>query len=142
VPVKLDDQICFALYATSMAITRTYKPMLDAMGMTYPQYLILSVLNEQDGTTIGDIAERLTLKSSTVTPPVKRLEQAGLVNRQRSTSDERLVQVWLTAAGRARVIDADCLGMALTEKSGLTLAALEKLGKQLRALQLTLATHR
>lgn len=141
-PVKLDDQICFALYATSMAITRTYKPMLDAMGMTYPQYLILSVLNEQDGTTIGDIAERLTLKSSTVTPPVKRLEQAGLVNRQRSTSDERLVQVWLTAAGRARVIDADCLGMALTEKSGLTLAALEKLGKQLRALQLTLATHR
>ena len=140
--MKLNDQLCFALYATSIAITRTYKPMLDAMGLTYPQYLVLTVLNEHDGTTIGGIAERLTLKSSTITPPVKRLEQAGLVNRQRSATDERLVQVWLTQAGRTRVIDADCLGTTLTERSGLTPAALKKLGKQVQALQHTLVMHR
>ncbi len=69
----LNDQICFTLYATSMAINRTYKPMLDAMGITYPQYLVLSVLAEEDGMTIGAIATRLSLESSTVTPPVKRL---------------------------------------------------------------------
>ncbi len=78
-PLPLDKQICFTLYNTSMAVTRLYKPMLDEMGITYPQYLVLSVLNETDGITIGAIAERLSLESSTVTPPVKRLEQAGFV---------------------------------------------------------------
>ncbi len=108
--IPLDDQLYFALYMTSMAITRTYKPMLDAMGITYPQYLILSVLGEADGATVGAIADRLALESSTATPPVKRLEQAGLLERQRSRLDERQVQVWLTDAAAACWVRAAAWG--------------------------------
>ena len=132
--VPLDDQLCFALYMTSMAITRTYKPMLDAMGITYPQYLILSVLEEADGATVGAIAERLALESSTVTPPVKRLEQAGLVERRRSRMDERQVQVWLTDAGRAMVDESACLSRTLVERSGMDLAQIGLLNRQVRSL--------
>lgn len=131
----LDQQICFTLYATSMAINRTYKPMLDGMGITYPQYLVLSVLGETDGATIGAIAQRLALESSTVTPPVKRMEQAGLVVRQRSTVDERQVQVRLTEAGRALLKQCDCLGQTLFQKSGLTQAQLETLNRQVQGLR-------
>lgn len=141
-PLPLSNQICFTLYATSMAITRTYKPMLDAMGITYPQYLVLSVLGEQDGMTVGGIAEKLALESSTVTPPVQRLEQAGFVRRERSKVDERQVQVWLTAAGRARLIDADCLGETLIQKSGMTPEAVEALTQQVQALRKALVEHR
>lgn len=132
--VPLDDQLCFALYMTSIAITRTYKPMLDAMGITYPQYLILSVLGEADGATVGAIAERLALESSTVTPPVKRLEQAGLVERRRSRMDERQVQVWLTDAGRAMVDESACLSRTLVERSGMDLAQIGSLNRQVRSL--------
>jgi MarR family transcriptional regulator, organic hydroperoxide resistance regulator len=83
-PRPLDEQLCFTLYATSMAVTRMYKPMLDRMGITYPQYLVLAALGEQDGLSVGAIADRLSLESSTVTPPLKRMEQAGLVERRRS----------------------------------------------------------
>ena len=82
------NQIGFALYAASMAITRAHKPMLDAMGITYPQYLVLSVLTEEDGATVGGVADRLALESSTVTRRRSALEQAGLVKRQRSTADK------------------------------------------------------
>ncbi len=133
--VPLDDQLCFALYATSMAINRTYKPMLDAMGITYPQYLILSVLGDGDGATVGAIAERLALESSTVTPPVKRLEQAGFVERRRSRIDERQVQVWLTPAGRALLAESGCLGEALVERSGMDLAQIGALNRQVRVLR-------
>lgn len=134
-PIPLDDQICFTLYATSMAITRTYKPMLDQMGITYPQYLVLSVLGEDDGATVGRIAGRLALESSTVTPLVKRLEQAGLVERQRSTVDERQVQVRLTKAGQATLGQCDCLGETLMKRSGLTPEALDALNRQVQALR-------
>ncbi|MDQ0475417.1 MarR family winged helix-turn-helix transcriptional regulator [Labrys wisconsinensis] len=134
-PLPLDDQICFTLYATSMAITRTYKPMLDAMGITYPQYLVLNVLGETDGATIGAIAGRLDLESSTVTPPVKRLEQAGLVTRQRSHADERQVQVRLTEAGRALLAQSKCLGETLIERSGMTLAEIDGLNRGVQALR-------
>ncbi len=133
-PVPLDDQICFTLYATSMAINRAYKPMLDGMGITYPQYLVLTVLGEEDGMTIGAIASRLSLESSTITPPVKRLEQAGLVERQRSKVDERQVQVRLTDAGRATLAQSNCLGELMMERSGLTLEQLGALNRQVQAL--------
>jgi DNA-binding MarR family transcriptional regulator len=135
VPFPLDNQICFTLYATSMAINRTYKPMLDAMGITYPQYLVLNVLGEDDGATIGAIAARLSLESSTVTPAVKRMEQAGLVSRQRSAVDERQVQVRLTEAGRALLVQSECLGQTLFEKSGLTGEQLEALNQQVKGLR-------
>lgn len=95
-PIPLDSQLCFSLYGTTIAINRTYKPMLDAMGITYPQYLVLSTLWEGDGQTISAIADRLALEPSTITPLVKRLEAAGFVQRLRSTKDERLVGVHLT----------------------------------------------
>jgi MarR family transcriptional regulator, organic hydroperoxide resistance regulator len=140
-PVPLDNQICFSLYAASMAITRLYKPMLDAMGITYPQYLVLNALNEEDGSTIGAIADRLALESSTVTPPVKRLELAGLVRRQRSKRDERQVHVWLTDAGRRLVGESKCLGDTLVERSAMTMEQIEALNRQVRALTEVLAAE-
>lgn len=137
-PVPLDHQICFTLYATSMTINRAYKPMLDAMGITYPQYLVLSVLGETDGVTVGAIAQRLSLESSTVTPPIKRLEQAGLVERQRSKVDERQVQVHLTPAGRAILARSNCLGDLMMERSGLSLDQLTALNRQIQALNAAL----
>ena len=132
-PRSLDRQICFTLYATSMAVTRMYKPMLDRMGITYPQYLVLAALGEQDGLTVGAIADRLALESSTVTPPIKRMEQAGLVQRRRSKEDERLVNVFLTAAGRTLLEESRCLGDTLVERSKMT-------GDELQALNLRMQT--
>lgn len=138
-PIPLDNQICFTLYSASMTITRTYKPMLDAMGITYPQYLMLNVLGEEDGMTIGAIAGRLALESSTVTPPVKRLEQAGLVERQRSKVDERQVQVRLTDAGRAMLERSSCLGDTLMARSGMSPEDIKALNQQVQALRDALA---
>ncbi len=138
-PVPLDNQICFTLYATSMTINRAYKPMLDAMGITYPQYLVLNVLGEDEGATVGAIAQRLSLESSTVTPPIKRLEQAGLVERQRSKVDERQVQVRLTDAGRAILGRSNCLGELMMQRSGLSLEQLNALNQQIQALNAALA---
>lgn len=134
-PAPLDDQLCFTLYATSMAITRTYKPMLDAMGITYPQYLVLNALGETDGLTVGTIADRLALESSTVTPLVKRLEHASLVERRRSEIDERQVAVTLTAAGRALLVRSSCLNDTLVERSGMALDQMEALNRQVQALR-------
>jgi DNA-binding MarR family transcriptional regulator len=134
----LDNQICFTLYATSMAINRTYKPMLDEMGITYPQYLVLNALAETDGMSVGAVAHRLALESSTITPLVKRMEQAGLVTRQRSQTDERQVQVDLTPAGRALLTQCNCLNETLIERSGMTLPQLDALNRQIQALRDTL----
>lgn len=132
-PRTLDEQLCFTLYAASMAVTRLYKPMLDRMGITYPQYLVLSALAEHDGLTIGAIADRLSLESSTVTPPVKRLEQAELVVRQRSREDERQVNVFLTEAGRRLLGESRCLGDALVERSRMSPEAVQTLNRDMQA---------
>ena len=131
----LDGQICFSLYSTSMAVSRAYKPTLDRLGITYPQYLVLSALWENDGMTVGAIAERLALESSTVTPLVKRLETAGMLRRQRSLEDERLVQVYLDAKGIALQADTMCLGEMLLERSGMTLPQIDALNGQIQALR-------
>jgi DNA-binding MarR family transcriptional regulator len=132
--LPLDSQLCFSLYATSMAINRLYKPMLDELGITYPQYLVLHALWEQDGRTIGAIAERLTLESSTVTPLVKRLETAGLVVRERNPADERQVQVRLTERGAALRETCGCLGEALLARSGMDVEQLKALHRQVQQL--------
>ena len=111
--------------------------MLDEMGITYPQYLVLNVLGEEDGRTIGAIAARLALESSTITPLVKRMEAAGLVERQRSPDNEREVQVRLTEAGRKLFARSRCLGESLLQRSGLTLPQLDALNRQI--LDLTAA---
>ena len=135
VPLPLDDQLCFSLYAASMAVGRTYKPMLDALGITYPQYLVLHALWEQDGRTVGAIAERLALESSTITPLVKRLEAAGLARRARNPADERQVQVRLTDKGWAIRERCSCLGEALFERAGMTLEDLTSLNRKVQALR-------
>ena len=134
-PYPLDDQLCFALYSASMAISRAYKPMLDALGLTYPQYLVLHALWEQDGRTVGAIAERLGLESSTITPLVKRLESAGLVTRARNPDDERQVQVRLTPRGRKIRDECGCLGEELLARSGMTGEQLGKLNRKVQALR-------
>ena len=97
--LRLDNQLCFALYAATRAITKTYREKLGPMGITYPQYLVLIVLWEGDGVTITDIGRRLMLDSGTLTPLIKRLEGMGLVHRERGTVDEREVRVWLAPKG-------------------------------------------
>ena len=98
--LKLDHQLCFALYSASLAMTKLYKPMLEEMGLTYPQYLAMLVLWENDGVTVSELGERLYLDSGTLTPLLKRLEAADLVTRLRDVEDERRVLIRLTAAGR------------------------------------------
>lgn len=99
--LQLDQQLCFALYASSLAMTKLYKPLLDPLGLTYPQYLVMLVLWEGAPLAVNEIGARLSLDSGTLTPLIKRLESAGLVQRTRDRSDERRVLVQLTAAGRA-----------------------------------------
>jgi DNA-binding MarR family transcriptional regulator len=99
--LALDNQFCFALYSASHAMTKTYKPMLDKLGLTYPQYLVMLVLWQQDGILVKDIGARLYLDSGTLTPLLKRLEASGLVARQRDAQDERQVRITLTASGQA-----------------------------------------
>ncbi|MEH3122544.1 MAG: MarR family transcriptional regulator [Sphingomonas phyllosphaerae] len=135
----LDEQLCFSLYSASMAVGRAYKPLLDAIGITYPQYLVLHALWEQDARTIGAIAERLALESSTVTPLVKRLEAAGHVTRQRNPDDERQVRVLLTDSGRALRERCGCLAEELVARSGLSLDQLAHLNRQVAALRSALA---
>lgn len=98
--LQLDHQLCFALYSASLAMTRFYKPLLDELGLTYPQYIAMLALWEEDGQTVSALGERLHLDSGTLTPLLKRLESAALVERVRDTEDERCVHVRLTAAGR------------------------------------------
>ena len=97
--LKLDRQLCFAAYSVSQAFNRVYKPGLDRIGLTYPQYLVLLVLWEQDGQTVNQIGKQLHLDSGTLTPMLKRLEAAGIVRRQRDMQDERQVRISLTAKG-------------------------------------------
>jgi MarR family transcriptional regulator, organic hydroperoxide resistance regulator len=100
-PLTLDEQLCFALYSTSLAMTKAYKPLLEKLGLTYPQYLAMLVLWESDDVTVKDIAARLNLDSATVTPLLKRLEAQGYLERTRGIEDERLVYVRLSRQGTA-----------------------------------------
>lgn len=133
--LTLEDQLCFSLYATSMAINRLYKPLLDQLGITYPQYLVLSVLWEEDGRGIGAIAARLDLEPSTITPLVKRLEAAGLVTRTRRPEDERGVAVTLTTRGLELKVESRCLGEALFAKAGIAPAEMIALNSEVRRLR-------
>ena len=105
----LEDQLCFALYAASRAMTARYRPLLDAIGLTYPQYLVMMLLWEEDNQTVGQLGARLSLDSGTLSPLLKRLTTAGLVTRHRRLEDERSVAIVLTDAGRALRDKADAI---------------------------------
>ena len=134
-PLPLDMHLCFSVYSTMIAINRLYKPMLDELGVTYPQYLVLSTLWEEDGQTISAIAERLALEPSTITPLMKRLEAARFVSRERNPDDERQVQVHLTDKGRKLRGNVSCLTDALLVQSGLKAPELIALNKQVQKLR-------
>ena len=133
--LPLDSQLCFALYTATIAVNRTYKPMLDALGLTYPQYLVLSTLWEKDGLAVSAIADRLALEPSTITPLVKRLESAGFLTRERNPRDERQVIVRLTEKSRPLHDKTACLTDTLLERSGLTPEKLTKLNARVRKLR-------
>ena len=135
-PLPLDEQLCFSLYAATIAINRAYKPVLDRLGITYPQFLVLQVLNEaEDGCSIGAIGQRLALEPSTITPLAKRLEAAGLVTRARSAIDERQVRVRLTDAGRACWAETGCLAPMIVDRTGMTRERLAALNGEVAALR-------
>lgn len=128
----LDGHLCFSLYGAALAINRAYKPVLDELGITYPQYLVLSALWERDGRAVGEIAERLALESSTITPLVKRLESAGFVERRRNRENERQVLVTLTPDGNAMRERSACLGDALFKSSGFSDDEVRRLNGEVR----------
>jgi len=140
-PLPLDDQLCYAIYSAAIAVQRAYKPLLDELGLTYPQYLVLNVLWRQDGQTVGGIADRLALESSTLTPLLKRLEAAGLLRRTRNPDNERQVVVELTDQGRALRAKAGCLGDALASASGQSATQLGQLNQEVRALRDAIYAH-
>lgn len=118
--LSLDRQLCFALYSASRAMTAAYRPVLDELNLTYPQYLVLLVLWEEGRATVGRLGERLQLDSGTLSPLLKRLEANGFVRRERSSTDERLVDVTLTAAGRRLERRAQCMPERLFSSTGMT----------------------
>jgi DNA-binding MarR family transcriptional regulator len=134
-PLPLDRQLGFGLYSAFMAVSRTYKPWLDKIGLTYPQYLVMCVLWENEEQTIGGIAARLDLEPSTITPLVKRLEAAGHVVRRRNPDDERQVKVILTDQGRALRAQTRSLAEALYKRSGMTPAEVADLNRRVKLLR-------
>ena len=133
--LKLDHQLCFALYSASLAMTKFYKPLLDPLGLTYPQYLVMLVLWEADGITVSQLGERVALDSGTLTPLLKRLEASDLVRRLRDTADERRVLLQLTPVGRALKSRAMAVPESMACASGCALDELAALTARLKALR-------
>ena len=133
--LMLGNQLCFAVYSTAHAFNRVYKPLLDRLGLTYPQYLVMLALWERDGVPVKDIGERLFLDSGTLTPLLKRLEAAHLVKRTRSREDERQVMVALTSQGQALKEKAKSVPPAILAASGCSLGELAALKKNLVVLR-------
>ncbi len=131
----LDNQVCFALYSASLAMTKLYKPLLEAIGLTYPQYLVMLVLWERDGLTVSELGERLFLDSGTLTPLLKRLEGAGLIARLRDAQDERRVRLTLTADGRALRTEAQKIPACVLRSTQCSVPELQALTAQLSALR-------
>ncbi|MFL0288204.1 MarR family winged helix-turn-helix transcriptional regulator [Mycobacterium sp. SMC-21] len=118
--LTLDRQLCFALYSASRAMTAAYRPILSELNLTYPQYLVLLVLWEEERVTVGRLGERLQLDSGTLSPLLKRLEANGFIRRERSLQDERQVEVTLTPAGRKLEGKAQCIPQQLGARMGIT----------------------
>jgi DNA-binding MarR family transcriptional regulator len=134
-PLLLGNQICFAIYSTAHAFNRVYKPLLDRLGLTYPQYLVMLVLWERDGVPVKDIGQRLFLDSGTLTPLLKRLETAQLIQRTRSTADERQVLIALTSQGQALREKAGTVPQSILAASACSVAELSAMKNDLVALR-------
>jgi DNA-binding MarR family transcriptional regulator len=137
--LHLDNQLCFALYSSSLAMTKLYKPLLDELGLTYPQYLVMLVLWERDGLTVSELGERLSLDSGTLTPLLKRLEASGFVSRIRDAQDERRVHITLTTAGRRMKQRAHKVPACIVEATKCSLPEVIRLTRELHELRGKLA---
>lgn len=131
----LDQQLCFAVYAASLALTRRYQPLLGELGLTYPQYITLMALWEEDGISVSALGERVALDSGTLTPLLKRMQAAGWLQRQRDAQDERRVRIVLTPAGRALRERAAHVPACMLAATGLAPSEARALASQLRALR-------
>jgi DNA-binding MarR family transcriptional regulator len=134
-PLQLGNQLCFAIYSTAHAFNRVYKPLLDRLGLTYPQYLVMLVLWERDGVPVKVIGERLFLDSGTLTPLLKRLEAAHLLKRTRSAEDERQVLISLTSQGQSLREKARAMPQAILAASACSLDELSAMKNELIALR-------
>lgn len=137
--LKLENQLCFPFYAVSRLITRAYQEDLDALGVTYPQYLVLMILWENDGVSVNEIADKLVLNTNTVTPLLKRMETMGLIDRRQSKKDQRKVLISLTEKGQQMEQQAACIPQHLVEKldlnnAKLTLTELTELREKLKKM--------
>ncbi len=133
--LQLDDQLCFALYSTSLLMTKFYKPLLQALGLTYPQYLVMMTLWEEDGLSAGTISRRLMTDTGSLTPLFKRLEADGLLRRVRSITDERVVELFLTDAGRELRDRAEEIPDCVVMASGASFDDLNSLKSRLESLR-------
>lgn len=131
----LDNQLCFALYSASLAMTKLYKPLLSVLGLTYPQYLALLVLWERDGLMVSELGERLSLDSGTLTPLLKRLEALGLVTRIRDVADERRVHIALTPRGRKLKTRAARVPGCILAATQCSVSEVVELTRQVQALR-------
>jgi len=139
--LRLDSQLCFALYSANLAMTKVYRRLLADLGLTYPQYLVMLVLWEGDGITVSSLGERLFLDSATLTPLLKRLQAAGLVLRERGREDERQVLVSLTDEGRALRSKAGAVPESAFCASGCKPEELQAIRRDLEQLRASLAHH-
>jgi DNA-binding MarR family transcriptional regulator len=140
--LRLDQQLCFALYAASRSMTHAYQPLLEPLGLTYPQYLVMLVVWEEDGASVKRLGERLQLDSGTLTPVLKRMEAQGLVERTRDPADERVVRIHLTAAGRALERRARTVPKQLLCKAGLSVPEILRLRETLSRVSRNLRSER
>lgn len=131
----LDHQLCFALYSASLAMTKVYKPLLNDLGLTYPQYLVMLCLWERDEQSVSDLGQRLSLDSGTLTPLLKRLQVLALVSRERSTEDERRVHVRLTQQGWTLRERAASIPACLMQAVQCDVAEIQQLTAQLQAFR-------
>jgi DNA-binding MarR family transcriptional regulator len=136
---RLDEQLCFPLYASARLVVQAYTPLLRKLHLTYPQYLVLMVLWEKDGATVNEIGARLYLDSGTLTPLLRRLDEAGLIRRVAKEADQRAVENWLTRAGRALERRAQAIPDELFCQLGLSAAELVQLRGEVRALLMRLS---
>ncbi len=139
--LQLDNQLCFALYSASLTMTKLYKPVLDRLGLTYPQYLVMLVLWETNELSVSELGQRLYLDSGTLTPLLKRLEAAGLIQRERDSADERRVIVSLTAEGRKLREKAADVPHRVAAATGCSLSEIADLKNRLQRLRGNLCTQ-
>jgi len=137
-PDAFEGLLCFAIYSTGLAFNRVYKPLLDRLGLTYPQYLVILALDTRDGQAVSELGEQLFLESNTLTPLIKRLEAAGMVTRRRDSADERVVRVSLTDRGRDVAREAACVPEHVLEATGMTREQLVDMQRALVGLRTNL----